>query len=66
MATTRLRGRALKATLARVRTAKAARTAYVANAKASTALTGQPLAATGNPITDAQLTLLCSLLSATT
>ena len=34
-----------------------------ANARASAALTGKPLAATGNPATDAQLALLCSLLS---
>ncbi len=67
VAITRLRGKALRAAVTRVRGAKVSRAkpAYVANARASVALTGRSLAATGNPTTDAQLTLLCSLLSGT-
>jgi hypothetical protein len=64
VATTTLRGRTLKATMAAVRAARARPSRYVGNAEA--VATGTPLAATGNPATDAQLALLCSLLSSAT
>ena len=65
VAITRLRGKALRTAVTRVRGAKVAQAqpAFAANARASAAVTGKPLAATGNPATDAQLSLLCSLLS---
>jgi hypothetical protein len=63
-AMTKLRGRALRGAMAQVRAAKATQTRFVANANASASLTGKPLVGTGNPSTDAQLALLCSLLSA--
>jgi hypothetical protein len=65
VATTKLRGAKLRRALRQVRTAKATTARFVpnANAYASAGLAGKPLAATGNPTTDAQLALLCNLLS---
>ena len=62
VATTKLRGKALKAAMAKVRAARATRSVYRASAS-SAAFAGKPLAATGNPAMDAKLALLCRLLS---
>jgi hypothetical protein len=63
VATTKLRGARLRTALTQVRTAKATSSRVIPNANASAGLAGRPLAATGNPTTDAQLALLCNLLS---
>lgn len=57
---------ALKTALREVSAARAtqARPAFAAGAKAATAPTGRTLAGTGNPVDDAALTLLCSLIGA--
>lgn len=57
---------ALKAAVREVSAARAqqAKPAFVAGTNATTAPTGRTLAGTGNPVDDAALTLLCSLLSA--
>jgi hypothetical protein len=55
---------ALRSALRQVSRARAtqARPAFAAGAKAATAPTGRTLAGTGNPVDDAALTLLCSLI----
>jgi hypothetical protein len=60
-ASTRLRGAKLRAAFGQLRSAQARSAEFVPGARAS--FTGKPLAATGNPATDAQLALLCSLLN---